>query len=508
MIRRIVLLLAVSILANGQGFAFPGKEGGAGVREPTVADKFYPADPRALRAAVEAFLRDAVPARAGRPSAIVVPHAGYIYSGQIAADAFRQAQGGGYELVVILGSNHAAIPFPGAALHPGIGFRTPLGTAGIDGDLVRALAAADPAFILDAKPHAAEHSVEVQVPFVQVLFPKARIIPAVVGSGDPALCERLGRALGRALAGRKALVVASTDLSHYPAAADAGGTDRRVLSAMAALDPFALRKAVEEEMARGVPGLDTCACGEAPVLVAMAAARALGAKRGVAVSYANSGDALVGEPGRVVGYGAMAFDAGSGGPDLAALAPLPDPPAGPLTAEDRKSLLAFARDVIGRYLATGTLPLPRALPPRTRRPQGAFVTLKERGELRGCIGDMSSGSPLGRTVGVMALQAALNDRRFPPVTAAELPGLTVEISALTPMKPVASWKDIVAGRDGVLLRKGGRSAVFLPQVAPEQGWTREQMLDQLCLKAGLPGGCWKEGASFMVHQADVFGEER
>ncbi len=506
MMRRIVQLLAVSILAGVQAFAFPGKE--ANMREPAVADKFYPADPRALRAAVEAFLRDAVPARAKKPYALIVPHAGYIFSGQIAADAFRQAQGGGYDLVVILGANHAAPPFPGAALHPGTGFRTPLGTAEIDGELVRALAAADPAFILDAKVHAAEHSVEVQVPFVQVLFPAARIIPAVVGSSDPALCEKLGRALGKALAGRKALVVASTDLSHYPAAADAGKTDRKVLSAMATLDPFPLLKAVEEEMARGVPGLDTCVCGEAPVLVAMAAARALGAKRGVVASYANSGDALVGEPGRVVGYGAVAFDAGSGGPDISALAALPDPPAGPLDAGDKKALLAFARATIARYLATGTLPLPRALPPRTRRPQGAFVTLKERGELRGCIGDMSSGSPLGKTVGVMALQAAFNDGRFRPVAASELSGLTVEISALTPMKPVAGWKDIVVGRDGVLLRKEGRTAVFLPQVAGEQGWTREQMLDQLCLKAGLPAGCWKEGASFMVHQAEVFGEER
>jgi AmmeMemoRadiSam system protein A len=106
----------------------------------------------------------------------------------------------------------------------------------------------------------------------------------------------------------------------------------------------------------------------------------------------------------------------------------------------------------------------------------------------------------------MALQSAFGDRRFPPVTPEEFPKLTVEISALTPMKPVSSPGDIVVGRDGVLLSKGGRSAVFLPQVATEQGWGRDEMLDHLCRKAGLPAGCWKEGASFSVYQAEVFGE--
>jgi AmmeMemoRadiSam system protein A len=115
-------------------------------------------------------------------------------------------------------------------------------------------------------------------------------------------------------------------------------------------------------------------------------------------------------------------------------------------------------------------------------------------------------APLGKTVGAMALQAAFSDPRFPPVTPEELPKLTVEISALTPMKPVSGAGDIVVGRDGVLLAKGGRSAVFLPQVATEQGWGRDEMLDHLCRKAGLPTGCWKEGASFSVYQAEVFGE--
>jgi len=502
-----IALLALCGVACRQDASVAGKGPADGVREPAMAGKFYPADPRALRLAVENYLRDAVPGKVGLPVAIVAPHAGYIYSGQIAADAWRQAQGAEYDLVVVLGTNHTAPEFRGVAIHPGTGFRTPLGVAEIDRSAAEALIAADPDCVFNADVHAREHSVEVQLPFAQVLFPKAKILPAVVGSPDPALCERLGKALGKALGGRKGIVVASTDLSHYPSAADAGDVDRRVLAAVAGFDPAAVRAAIGREMSRGVRGLGTCACGEAPVLAAMAAAKALGATRGVAVSYAHSGETSIGEPDRVVGYGAVAFAAGPGDADTAALrAPAGQSPEGPLDAADKRALLAFARETIRRFLDTGTVPLARGLPERTRRPQGTFVTLKRGEELRGCIGRILPEGPLGRTVGAMALQAAFNDPRFPPVSPEELPGLSVEISALTPVKPVAGANDVVVGRDGVLLAKGGRTAVFLPQVATEQGWGRDEMLGQLCRKAGLPAGCWKEGASLSVFQAEVFGE--
>ena len=503
----IIILLAACVLACRRDASIAGKGPAEGVREPAVAGKFYPSDPAALRRAVEEFLREAIPPKVERPVALVSPHAGYIYSGQIAADAWRQAQGGGFDLVVILGTNHTSPEFRGVAVHPGTGFRTPLGVAEIDRGAAEALIAADPGCVFQADVHKGEHSVEVQLPFAQVLFPKAKILPVVVGSPDPALCERFGRALATVLRGRKAIVVASTDLSHYPSANDADRVDRVVLAAAAGLDPAAFRAAIREEMSRGVPGLGTCACGEAPVLAAMSAAKALGATRGVVVSYANSGDASIGDPGRAVGYGAVAFAAGPGGPDTAALRnPAGEIPEGPLDASERKALLAFARETIDRYLATGTVPLARGLPGKTRRPQGVFVTLKRGEELRGCIGRIFPEGPLGRTVGAMALQAAFNDPRFPHVGPQELPGLTVEISALTPMTPVPGAKDVVVGRDGVLLTKGGRSAVFLPQVATEQGWGRDEMLDHLCRKAGLPAGCWKEGASLSVFQAEVFAE--
>lgn len=491
----------------GPGYADSGEAAGR-VRRPAVSGSFYPDDARSLESAVRAFLADALPPRGERPVALVSPHAGYVYSGQIAADAFRQAMGHPFDVVVILGTNHTVAPFDGASVYQGAGYRTPLGVAKVDRGLAAKLAAADRAFAFRPEAHAGEHSEEVQVPFVQIAFPDAPIVTAVVGTTSLSTTARLGRELARALEGRSALIVASSDLSHYPSWGDAVEADRDTLRAMASLDPAALQASIHAEARRGRRGLVTCACGEAPVLLAMSAARELGARRGIVVSYANSGDTVAGETGRVVGYGAVAFTAGAGGADTKAVEPAAAvPKEAPLTDADRQHLLGIARTTLERWLTDGMLPLPRGGGPVLRREQGAFVTLESHGQLRGCIGHMAEDTPLELTVAKMALAAATEDPRFPPVRASELASIEIEISVLTPMKPVAGPEAIVVGRDGVMLRKDGRSAVFLPQVAPEQGWNRDQMLEHLCRKAGLPGDAWKKGASFHTFQADVFEEK-
>lgn len=475
-----------------------------GIRPPVVAGKFYPADPRVLRTAVEKFLADAAPVQVKDVVALVAPHAGYIYSGQIAADAFRQAAGGGYELVVLLGTNHTRPNYRQIGLHPGAGFRTPLGVAAVDQEAVSALIAADPECVRDTTVHEREHSVEVQVPFVQVLFPEAKIVPAVVGEADPGLCRRFGEALGVVLRDRRALVVASSDLSHYPAAAEAERVDPAVLEAIAGLDPARVRERIRAEMARRVPDLHTCACGEGPILVAMTAATALGAGTGRVVSYAHSGQVAVGDRNRVVGYGAVAF--GKGVVEMDAKPQAAAAEGGGLSVEDKKALLALARETITRLLTAQTVPLARGLSPRLDERRGVFVTLKKRGRLRGCIGRMVGDMPLGQLVGTMAVQSAFHDSRFDELRAEELKDVEIEISVLTPMTPVRGPEEIVVGRDGVLIRKGRHSAVFLPQVATEQGWGRDEMLDNLAMKAGLSPGAWRQGTEFLTFQAEVFGE--
>ena len=243
-------------------------------------------------------------------------------------------------------------------------------------------------------------------------------------------------------------------------------------------------------------------------MAAVAAAVGLGATRGTVVSYANSADLAVGDPSRVVGYGAVAITAGERGSDTAALtrAPVPDA-SSPLQPQDKKRLLAIARETIARLLTADTLPLARADSPRLLRSTGVFVTLRKRGELRGCIGQIVPTAPLVRLAGMMALAAAFDDPRFEKVRADELKDIEVEVSVLTPLRPVSSAAEIVVGRDGVLLRKSGRSAVFLPEVATTEGWSREQLLDNLCLKAGLAAGCWHTGPELSVFQAEAFSDK-
>jgi len=501
---RALAALALAGLACACAAASPPQEG---ERPPAVAGQFYPAERAALEKTISVYLADALPPRPERPLALVAPHAGYHYSGQIAADAYRQAAEHEYDVVVILGTNHTAPAFNGVSIYQGAGYRTPLGLARIDRPVAEALLAADEAFVYRPEVHEREHSVEVQVPFVQTVFPGATIVAAVVGRPDPALCARFGKALAEALEGRRALIVASTDLSHYPDHDDAVASDHATLAALARLDPGAFLSATERELARNRPGLSTCACGAAPVLATIEAARRLGAGRARVISYANSGDTPIGEPSRVVGYGAVALLAGEGKSDTSALVLPPDVSADvELTDGEREILLAFARTSIERWLLTGTFPLARGFSPTLMRRQGAFVTLKKDGELRGCIGHTAEDQPLGQVVGAMALQAAFNDRRFRPLGEEELDQVEIEISLLTPLVPVGSVEEIVLGRDGVRLTKDGRGALYLPEVAVEQGWNREQMMEHLCRKAGLPADAWKSGAELAVFRTVLFGE--
>ncbi len=504
-----------------------------GVRPPAVAGSFYPEQARALKEAVEACLRDARPPRRQAPLALVAPHAGYVYSGQIAADAWNQARNARPEVIVILGTNHTQPAFEGVSLFDGTAYRTPLGEAPLDRELITRLRSADPVFTFQPKVHEREHSVEVQVPFAQTLFPGVPLVCAIVGTPDPRLCERAGHTLAELLKGRRALIVASSDLSHYPDLETTVAADRFTLQRLVGLDPIGFLDALRRREREEEGGLVTCACGKAPIMTLMIAARDLGARDARVVSYANSGETSVGDPGRCVGYGAVGVwpgrertdttvlrglgEVASGPPSWDDAAPrwkeIPSgknpggPSEAPLAPAARRWLLRLARRTLVQYLQTHTAPLARDLPPQLLRRQGAFVTLTTSGNrLRGCIGHIPADMPLAVVVGRMAIQAATGDPRFPPVRADELSGIEIEISVLTPPRDIDGPESIVLGRDGIILRKGGFAAVYLPQVAPEQGWDLEQTLSHLSRKSGLPADAWKNGARFETFQAEVFSE--
>ncbi len=363
-------------------------------------------------------------------------------------------------------------------------------------------------FAFRPEAHAKEHAIEVQLPFVQVLFPQARILPMIIGTQSPALCRHLGEELATLLGERKALVVASSDLSHYPRAADAVSADAALLAPLAARDTRGLLAAVRRARDSETPGLQTSACGLAPLLATLEYTRRRGAGYGHIVSYAHSGETPLGDPLRVVGYGAVAFHAGPGAPDLSGLErPSPSASGTPLTRRSRRALLRHARAVITGFMRTGQAPLTRELPRDALQHAGAFVTLKDRqGRLRGCIGHMHADRPLAEVIAAMSLKAAFADPRFPPVTPEEFRSLELEISVLTPERAVASPEAIRLGQHGIVLIKEERRAVFLPQVPTENGWTLEETLAHLAKKAGLPSGAWRDGATLRVFEARVFSE--
>jgi hypothetical protein len=488
-------------------------EAGAEIRPAAMAGKFYPSDPVTLRRAIDLLIAQARPAVAEDVTGMVVPHAGYMFSGQIAADALVHLATARPDVVVVLGANHAAPAVRGFALHPGRAFRTPLGDLPIDRDLTRALVDAKVGARTDAAPHKDEHSIEVILPFVQVMAPQATFVPVIVGDLEGGQAQGFARALAAALADRRAFVVASSDLSHYPGVRDAGRADRTTLEQILRFDGNSLILRERQTVERQAGRLVTIACGLGPIVVAMSVARAMGAAQATVISYANSADVAVGDPNKVVGYGAVAFHRDARrGPALPAELDGGDTrsagePDAPLAPADRQVLLRLARASFARFLQSETLPLPRDLPPSlASRRQGAFVTLKRRGELRGCVGTLDADFPLPHLVSRAAFGAAFGDARFTPLGRDEVDRVEVEISLLTPAREVASPREIVVGRDGVVLKKSGKSAVFLPYVATEAGWSRDQMLDELCVKAGLRERCWTDRATLATFQAEVFDE--
>ena len=485
-----------------------GQMNDAGVRQPAVAGKFYPADPVKLKSALNYFFEDAVKQQQRlKPLGIIVPHAGYIYSGRIAADAFNQAKNFEYDVVVILGTNHTTAGFDKVSVYPNGAYSTPLGSAVVDEGITGALLKEDSDCVTDLRPQETEHSVEVQVPFVQYLFPKARIVPIVVGTPDVDLCSKLGKALAKILKEKNVLIVASSDLSHYPAYDDAVITDKNTLDVIATMNTKDISKKLDAQMHSGVRSLVTCACGEAPILAMITAVKELGGNYASVISYANSGNTLIGTDDRVVGYGAVAFyRTGKDKPVISVnkMDTLMNA-ASELSVQDKVNLLKLARLTIEQYLNSETLPLLSELTPAMKQRRGAFVTLRKNKELRGCIGTMSDELQLFNVIGRMALSAALNDNRFQPLEVSELPVTEIEISVLTPPVKVSSDADIVLGRDGIILKNKGKQAVFLPQVATETGWGKEKFLTQLCFKAGLSANDWKT-ATLFTFRAEVFSE--
>jgi AmmeMemoRadiSam system protein B/AmmeMemoRadiSam system protein A len=464
----------------------------ATVRKPAVAGAFYPDDAEALANMVDTFL-EAVRGVDGEPIGLVVPHAGYVYSGWVAAYAFRQLEGVDYDTIVIIGPNHYLPGFEDISVYAHGAYETPLGLVPVDEEVAGALIDAHERITFHPEAHAQEHSIEVQLPFLQRLYQDLRIVPIVIGQPTEKNVDILSQALVQVLPGRRALLIASSDMSHYPAYEDAVRVDTATLAAMETGNPQLVIDTVREHLAEGVTNLGTCLCGEGPVLAVLKAAPQLGADQVTILQYANSADSpfVSGDRSRVVGYGtAMLWRY--------------EPPD--LGTEERERLLSIARESIAQYVTDGTFPEARVDEPDLLKKSGAFVTLELDGELRGCIGHIQAQDPLYSTVQQAAVSAATQDPRFSPLSEGELGRVTIEISVLSPLKRITDIEEIEVGTHGLLISAQGRQGLLLPQVATEEGWNRDEFLQAICRKAGLPQDAWRDGAALYTFTAIVFGE--
>jgi AmmeMemoRadiSam system protein B/AmmeMemoRadiSam system protein A len=428
---------------------------GSNVRPPAVAGLFYPDDEAELRRGVETALASAEPPLApGIPKAVIVPHAGYVYSAPIAAHAYARLLPARdiIRRVVILGPCHR-VPVRGLALPRATVFATPLGSVDVDATAVEAVARLPQVTVSDAA-HADEHALEVQLPFLQQILGKFTIVPFAVGDASAQqVCDVLERLYG----GPETLVLVSSDLSHYQRYETARAIDGATAQSVLALDSSI--------------GHDQ-ACGATPMtgLIELARRRGLAAEL---LDLRNSGD-TAGDKRRVVGYASFAFWEG-------------EPPKGYRDAHGR-TLLRLARGSIASALGRTVPPQPGASWLEERH--ATFVTLRQNGDLRGCIGSLESRRALGHDVAENAVASALSDPRFGPLTVEELDRIDIEVSLLSPPTSIAfSTHDeliraLVPGDDGLILAHGKHRATFLPQVW-EQVPDPNEFIAQLKRKAGL-----------------------
>lgn len=468
-------------------------------RQPAVAGTFYPDNPNELNAMLAQLFNKAVPPKKiQNVIAVISPHAGYIFSGEVAASAFNQIDTSKeYENIFVIGSSHN-IEFEGASIYSKGCFVTPLGKVRVNKVLAGKLIHEYAVFSGRTDAHAREHSLEVQLPFLQYKLKKDfQIVPIILGTQTQKTIKDITGALLPYL-NTKNLFIISTDFSHYPSYKDANKIDKLTADAILTNSPAGLIQSIKMSESKGYPNLATCLCGWTSVLSLMYMTENNPDIKYTHIQYKNSGDSEYGGKNKVVGYNAI----------VAALKERKTDSEFIINEKDRKDLLQIARSTIAEFLKIKRIAGidPDSLSLTLKKECGAFVTLKENGRLRGCIGRFDASEPLYKTVQEMAVASSTQDYRFKPVGAGELPELEIEISVLTPMRRIGSVDDFQLGKHGIYIKKENRAGTFLPQVAYETGWTKEEFLGHCAQdKAGIGWNGWKD-AELYIYEAIVFSE--
>lgn len=472
------------------------------IRKAAVAGSFYPGTAIELSKALAVIFSEVDKViLGGAPRALIVPHAGYPYSGKTAAKAFKLLEGLSYDTVVVISPSHTVF-FKGSSVYEGDGYETPLGVVEIDRELSDRIGSIHPSVYLSTMGHASgatrgEHALEVQLPFLQLVLGKFKLVAIVMGDQERDSVNSLGEVLSSTLEGTNSLMVASSDLSHFHSEQDARKLDLTVQTALEKYDPKLLMKVVEEGQGE--------ACGAGVMAAVMMAGKRLGAEESKFLEYTTSGE-TTGEFGEVVGYLSAALLASKtvsktrvvlGQP--AAIAVDKDE----ILDEEKVELKKIAYNAIKAHLSDKKYK-PEAIKSLESK-RGLFVTIMMGDRLRGCIGRIKGDQALYDGVAEMSVAAAFEDPRFGELTAEELKQIDIEISVLSPLLRVHNFNKIEVGRHGLLIKMDMNSGLLLPQVASDHGWNSTEFLEQTCLKAGLPKNSYrKETAEVYSFTAQVF----
>ena len=468
-----------------------------------LAGSWYSNDPGVLKQQFDDFFQKADPNKIDNVIALILPHAGYSWSGQTAAFGLKTTEKK-YKRIVVIGPSHRTAMEEIVSVPRATHFETPLGLIPLDTEFINKLLKF-PVVQNVSHAHQAENSIEMELPILQYHQNDFKLVPIVAGQCSLETVEKIGAIL-KSMMDEETLVVASSDFVHYGRVHEYVPFTENIPEKIKELDMGAYQH-IENLDAKGFleykQKTRATICGAVPIAILLSMLDK--PSEAHLVRYETSGR-MTGDFSNSVSYMSIAFSgAWKNSPEIE---PQENNPG--LTSEDKEQLLILARRTIVYALKNQKVPhvsdVSVKISGAMNVPRATFVTLKKNSQLRGCIGDLIPQRPLYKSVIQNAINASFNDTRFSPVVEAEMEDITIEISALTVPEPITSPDEIRIGIDGVILSKQGHSAVFLPQVAPEQGWDVAQMLTQLSLKARLPADAWKEGAGFLVFQADVFGE--
>lgn len=465
------------------------------VRPATQANRFYTGNPEELSQEVDSFLAlHSSRTTYQNVAALIVPHAGYYFSGNVAASAYMTLNPKkSYKRIFLLGPSHHEW-LNGASVNSKVDYyATPLGNVKVDRETAQQLIDADSVFSYKAAAHAQEHCLEVQLPFLQRRLDEVPpIVPIIISTNDYSKLKRMAEML-RPYFTDDNLFIISSDFSHYPSYEDAYEVDTKTGKAIETGDVEQLIATIENNADSGKRNLATSACGEFPIITLM-----LMLNHNYEIKhlmYQNSGDIDNHDHSRVVGYHAFAF-----------LRKQISETEFTLTDADKKQLKEIALQSIKDSLDSKPIARPTLHSQLSilNSKCGAFVSLHKYGRLRGCIGHFGQDYPLHEIVAEMARAAAFEDPRFTPVTREELDDIDIEISVLTPMRRIQSIDEFELHRHGIYVRKGFRSGTFLPQVADEVNWTKEEFIGHCSQdKAGLGWDGWRD-AELYVYEAIVF----